>query len=131
MYGGIFSEVKQATKLLKDGFENQKVNCDIYNLRFLKPLDKDYFLQIVKPYKYIIFVEDGIRIGGIGTYLESLLQRSYVGKKTAVCGFPDKFVPQGKRHDILQNLHLSPEYLAKKLLRLRNDEFQNDTGWNQ
>ena len=130
--GGIFSEVKQATKLLKDGFENQKVNCDIYNLRFLKPLDKDYFLQIVKPYKYIIFVEDGIRIGGIGTYLESLLQRSYVGKKTAVCGFPDRFVPQGKRVDILDAVHLSPEFLAKKLLRLRNlENSQEETGWNQ
>ena len=129
--GGIFSEVKQATKLLKDGFENQKIDCDVYNLRFLKPLDKEYFLQVVKPYKYIIFVEDGIRIGGIGTYLESLLQRSYIGKKTAVCGFPDKFVPQGKRCDILETTHLSPEHLAKKILRLRNDETQNDTGWNK
>ncbi len=130
--GGIFSEVKKTTELLAQGFENQKINCDVYNLRFLKPLDKEYFLQIVKPYKYIVFVEDGIRIGGIGTYLESLLQRSYVGKKTAVCGFPDKFVPQGKRQDILESAHLSPEFLAKKVLRLRNlENSQEETGWNK
>ena len=130
--GGIFSEVKKSVEILSQGFENEKINCDIYNLRFLKPLDKEYFLQIVKPYKYIIFVEDGIRIGGIGTYLESLLQRSYVGKKTAVCGFPDRFVPQGKRQDILESVHLSPEFLAKKVIRLRNlENSQEETGWNK
>lgn len=108
--GGIFPEVKEAVSLLKK--ENK--DADIYNLRFLKPLDKKYFLDIVKPYDYIIFVEDGIRIGGIGTYLESLLQRTYTGKKTAVCGFHDKFISQGKRADILKEAHLSSEYLVKK-----------------
>ena len=129
--GGIFREVKEAVEILHNGIDNQVVNCHIYNLRFLKPLDKNYFLEIVKPYKNIIFVEDGIRIGGIGTYLESLLQRSYVGKKTAVCGFPDKFIPQGKRNDILENAHLSPDYLAKKVIRLREDTSFNQNGWNK
>lgn len=114
--GGIYPEVKKAVL----GLNDQNIFCDIYNLRFLKPLDKEYFLNVVKPYKYIMFVEDGIRIGGIGTYLESLLQRSYVGKKTAVCGFPDKFIAQGKRKDILEQAHLSPEYLAKKIIRIRS-----------
>ena len=118
-------------EILHNEIDNQVVNCHIYNLRFLKPLDKNYFLEIVKPYKNIIFVEDGIRIGGIGTYLESLLQRSYVGKKTAVCGFPDKFIPQGKRNDILENAHLSPDYLAKKVIRLREDTSFNQNGWNK
>lgn len=116
--GGIFPEVKEAQKiLLKDN-----IHADIYNLRFLKPLDKKYFLEVVKTYDNIIFVEDGIRIGGIGTYLESLLQRTYIDKNTAVCGFHDKFISQGKRADILEEAHLSPEYLAKKALFLINKE---------
>ncbi|MDD7417669.1 MAG: 1-deoxy-D-xylulose-5-phosphate synthase [Treponemataceae bacterium] len=114
--GGIFPEVKDAVNILC----NKDVRCDIYNLRFLKPLDKEYFLDVVKDYKYIMFVEDGIRIGGIGTYLESLLQRTYTGKFTAVCGFPNRFVSQGKREDILEKAHLSSSYLATKTLRLRS-----------
>ena len=62
-----------------------------------------------------MFVEDGIRIGGIGTYLESLLQRRTTGKKTHVCGFPDRFIGQGKRPEILEDAHLNPERLAKKM----------------
>lgn len=113
--GGIFSEVKKAQEIL----QNKSIACDIYNLRFLKPLDKEFFLRIVKDYKYVIFVEDGIRIGGIGTYLESLLQRTYDDKKTVVCGFHDKFISQGKRADILQEANLSPECLANKAILIQ------------
>lgn len=112
--GGIFPEVCAAARCLN----NAGIQCDIYNLRFLKPLDKDYFLNIARMYDDIVFVEDGIRIGGIGTYLESLLNRYHVSRNTAVCGFRDTFVPQGKRSEILEDAHLSPSYLARKMLSL-------------
>lgn len=109
--GGILPEVTEACEIL----EKKNVFVDIYNLRFLKPLDKDYFLQVVANYSKILFVEDGIRIGGIGTYLESLLQRKTTGKKTAVCGFPNRFIGQGNREQILEDAHLSPAHLVRKM----------------
>ncbi len=112
--GGIIPEVISAKeKLSKKG----KV-ADIYNIRFLKPLDKKHFLEIAKPYKRIFFVEDGIRIGGIGTYLESLLDRSFKDKITMVSGFPDRFLSHGDRSQILQDAHLTGDLLAKKALKM-------------
>lgn len=112
--GGIFPEVFAAARFLTEN----GMKCDIYNLRFLKPLDKDYFISVADKYDDIVFVEDGIRIGGIGTYLESLVNRYHLNKNTAVCGFRDTFVPQGKRGEILEDAHLSPAYLARKMLAL-------------
>ncbi|MCR4790891.1 MAG: 1-deoxy-D-xylulose-5-phosphate synthase [Treponemataceae bacterium] len=117
--GGIYPEVRDLSKKL---YEENNILSDIYNLRFLKPLDKEYFLNVVKDYEYIMFIEDGIRIGGIGTYLESLLQRTYTGKKTAVCGFPNRFLAQGKREEILEEAHLSVSYLYGKVLRIRGQK---------
>ncbi len=112
--GGIIPEVIDAQeKLNKKG----KI-ADVYNLRFLKPLDKAHFLSIAKSYKRILFVEDGIRIGGIGTYLESLLDRNFSGKITMVSGFPDRFLPQGTRKEILHDARLTGDLLAKKALRM-------------
>jgi 1-deoxy-D-xylulose-5-phosphate synthase len=119
--GGMIPEVFEAVSLLS----NEGIECDVYNLRFLKPLDKTYFIDQMKSYNQILFVEDGIRIGGIGTYLESLLQRNYIDKKTAVCGFPNRYFAQGKRKDILEDAHLSPRYLAKKMLRLFEVQGEN------
>ena len=112
--GGIFSETKQAADELK----KYGKSADIYNLRFLKPLDKDWFLSVAAPYERVLFIEDGIRIGGIGTYLESLLDRRLPGKKTGVSGFPDRFFAQGSRNQILCDAHLDGVSLAQKALRL-------------
>ncbi len=112
--GGIFPEVQKAAENLAEA----QIPCDIYNLRFMKPLDKEYFITLAERYQRIVFVEDGIRIGGIGTYLESLLTRCGTRKKMAVCGFPDRFIAQGKRSDILEEAHLSPAHLERKMKEL-------------
>jgi 1-deoxy-D-xylulose-5-phosphate synthase len=113
--GGILPEALTASRCLSQ----QNNYCDVYNLRFLKPLNKEYFTNLVKPYDYIVFVEDGVRIGGIGTFLESLLQRTYEDKKTAVCGFPDRYIAQGKRQDILEEAHLSSTHIIRKVLEIQ------------
>ncbi len=106
--GGIFPEVLETSRLLLlKGIPN-----DIYNLRFLKPLDKKYFLKIAEDYKAIVFVEDGVRIGGIGTFLETLIQENFPHIKSLVCGFPDSFLPQGKRSEVLESAGLAPFQLA-------------------
>ena len=84
-------------------------------------------MSIVENYTKIVFVEDGIRIGGIGTYLESLLQRKTSAKRTWVCGFPDRFIGQGKRHEVLEDAHLSPERLAKKMENLNLEALHSKT----
>lgn len=114
--GGILPEALTASRCLAQ----QNNFCDVYNLRFLKPLNKEYFTNTVKPYDYIVFVEDGIRIGGIGTFLESLLQRTYKDKKTAVCGFPDHYIVQGKRQDILEEAHLSSTHIIRKVQEIQS-----------
>ncbi|MBQ5781708.1 MAG: 1-deoxy-D-xylulose-5-phosphate synthase, partial [Spirochaetaceae bacterium] len=59
--GGIFAEVREASNiLLRNGVPN-----DVYNLRFLTPVDEEYFINIVSRYKAVVFVEDGIKQGGI------------------------------------------------------------------
>ena len=112
--GGIFPETLEAAREL----QKEGKSADIYNLRFLKPLDKEYFLSIAAQYERVLFVEDGIRIGGIGTYLESLLDRYVDGKKTGVSGFPDRFLAQGNRSQILRDAHLDGASLARKALKL-------------
>lgn len=106
--GGVFPEVLEASRLLMlKGIQN-----DIYNLRFLKPLNKEYFLNIVAEYDAVIFVEDGVRIGGIGTFLESLIHVQFPKIHSKVCGFPDNFFPQGKRAQILEKAGLAPFQIA-------------------
>jgi len=106
--GGIYPETLTAARnLILQGFSS-----DIYNLRFIKPIDKDYFLKVVSDYSHIVFVEDGIENGGISQQLKLYIKDESPEKKVAICAFPDKFLAQGKRNEILEEVGVCPEAIA-------------------
>ncbi len=110
--GSIYSEVKEASDKLKE----KGVEVDIYNLRFIKPFDEDYFIQAMQNYSHIFVFEDGSKIGGVGEYIETLVLRVDMLEKRKrvvhVAAFPDVFLSEGTRDEILEDLNLSPSSIA-------------------
>ena len=108
--GGIYSEVQKGVRaiLMDNGY------ADIYILRFVKPIDEEYFLNIAKDYYGVVFVEDGVIIGGIGQYLSGLLYKTGF-TNTKVLGFSDKFTENGTRSDVLEMSGLSPIDIEKAI----------------
>ena len=117
--GSVFSETLRAARaLVLDG-----IDADIYSLRFIKPFDEKYFAGIAKLYYGIVFIEDGVKMGGISEWLESFVRGSPETSflKTAVLAFPDRFVANGNREQILDEAGLSSEKIvnaAKELMRI-------------
>lgn len=106
--GGMYSEVQKAVRavLLDGGY------ADIYLLRFIKPFDETYFIELASKYSGIVFVEDGVIIGGMGEYLAGLLAEKGM-KNTKVLGFADKFYNHGSREEVLEMAGLSPSHIKK------------------
>ncbi len=113
--GGMYSEVLEASNSLARSGNP----VDIYNLRFVKPLDEARFLEVVNNYRVVLFVEDGMRTGGIGEYLESVITRNKLPAITSVLAFEEVFYPQGSRAEILASSGLSPAHIADAVRRLR------------
>ena len=114
--GGIYSEVLTAARsILLAG-----IFTDIYVLRFIKPFDESYFISIAEQYDAVVFVEDGVKTGGIGESLAGLLVRNkrFKNEKTAVIAFPDRFMANGTRAQILEDAGLSAEQIAVVALDL-------------
>ncbi|MCR5495672.1 MAG: 1-deoxy-D-xylulose-5-phosphate synthase [Treponema sp.] len=111
--GGMFSEVLNAGRALS--FDD--VIADIYTLRFIKPFDFNYFLDIAKKYEGIVFVEDGIITGGISEYLASLCAESGI-TNFCVKAFQEKYYQQGSRAEVCEEAGLSPDELKKSALEL-------------
>jgi 1-deoxy-D-xylulose-5-phosphate synthase len=50
-----------------------------YDLRFAKPLDEELLHEVAQRYRYVITVEDGVRIGGVGSaVLEWFHEQGYL-----------------------------------------------------
>jgi len=111
--GGMYSEVVVASRALL--MEN--VMSDIYSLRFIKPIDKEYFITLAKDYDGIVFAEDGIVSGGISEYLALVLSENKI-TNFRIKAFPEGFYRQGTRQDVLSEAGLSVEELCKAALDL-------------
>ena len=111
--GGMYSEVLTASRSLS--FDN--ILCDIYSLRFIKPFDEKYFLELAKNYDGIVFVEDGMKTGGISEELARLCAENGIEKIT-VKAFPEEFYHQGTRNQVLEQAGLAPENLRKAALEI-------------
>ena len=110
--GGVYSEVQKAVRavLLDNGY------ADMYILRFIKPFDETYFIELAKKYYGIVFVEDGAVTGGIGEYLKGLLAANDI-VNTKVLGFEDKFFSHGTRNDVLEMTGLDVNHIKKAIVQ--------------
>lgn len=110
--GSLHEQVEQArSSLEKDG-----VFVDTYNLRFIKPIQEEYFLQTVSPYEYVFFIEEGAKLGGIGEHLTSVMSAASLAIQTHRCGFSDYVYEQGTRDEILTEAGLSAKTIKKTVL---------------
>lgn len=108
--GGMYPETQKAVRsvLLEDGY------ADMYILRFIKPFDESYFIELAKKYHGVVFVEDGVKIGGICEYLKSILAENGI-LNTKLLGFDDKFFSHGTRDEILEAAGLSVNHIKRAI----------------
>lgn len=114
--GGIFTETLQAARSLL----RKDIWADIYSARFLKPFDSESFIELASTYDGVVFVEDGVKIGGFAEYAERILGKDPGSKniRTKVLAFPDLFSPNGTREQILSEAGLSPEKISESALEI-------------
>lgn len=108
--GGIYSESIKAIRaiLLSGGY------ADLYILRFIKPFDEEYFINLAKDYEGFVFVEDGVINGGICQYLDGLLAKNKIFN-TKVLGFKDRYYKQGSRAEVLEMTQLSLQNIERAI----------------
>ena len=113
--GSMYEEVRQSL----NEEAAKKIKADIYIMRFIKPFNEEYFVQLATQYKGVLFVEDGVETGGISEHAAGLLaKQKYL--KTKILAFQDKYYSHGNRAQILEDAGLSPKQIAAALKGLSN-----------
>ncbi|WP_224484213.1 1-deoxy-D-xylulose-5-phosphate synthase [Robertkochia aurantiaca] len=86
-----------------------------YDLRFLKPLDKELLHEVFGNHQGVITVEDGVIKGGMGSALAEFAQENGYRVPIRMIGIPDRFIDHGSTHELQKNTGLDPESLAQVL----------------
>lgn len=90
-----------------------------YDMRFVKPLDKELLNEIGQTYKTIITIEDGVKKGGFGSsVLEYLSEKGY-NNKMILLGIQDQFTEHGTIDELQKINGIDADSIRRTILSVQ------------
>ncbi|MBR3133041.1 MAG: 1-deoxy-D-xylulose-5-phosphate synthase [Clostridia bacterium] len=107
--GKMVSYAKKAADIL----EKENISCEVINVRFLKPLDKDLIRNSALKTGVVYTIEDNSICGGLGSSVNDLLENESV--KVYNIGYPDCFVKHGSVPEIEKEYGIDVDSIVLKI----------------
>jgi len=111
--GSMVAPCLKAADLLE---EILKKPVTVVNARFVKPLDRRLLVEVADGHELVVTVEENSLAGGFGSAVLELLAREGCQRRSLAIGIPDAFVEHGTPEELLEELGLTPEGVALRVL---------------
>ena len=82
-------------------------NPAVYNIRYIKPIDKVVLQDIGENFSSVITVEDGTVEGGLHGVVAEYISAMDRGVKVSAVGIPDEYISQGTQEELREECGLS------------------------
>ena len=95
---------------------NKGIKPAHFDMRFLKPIDEELLKKAASNYPILITVEDGSKIGGLGSAVSEFLTSNNFSNKLITLGFPDEFIEHGNTQQLFNKHQLNSDGIANQLI---------------
>lgn len=93
---------------------SSNASVTVIDPRWIKPLSPAV-LAMARQARKVIVVEDGIKTGGVGTTVASLMAHEGITAQVATFAIPEKFLDHAKRNEILTDIGLTAADIARAI----------------
>ena len=95
----------------------QGIGATVVDPRWVVPVPKS-IIALAAEHRIVVTIEDGIRVGGIGTRIRQDLREAGVDTAVTELGLPDEFLAHGTRAEILEQVGLTPQHIARDVVAM-------------
>ncbi|MBF4599617.1 1-deoxy-D-xylulose-5-phosphate synthase [Frigoribacterium sp. VKM Ac-1396] len=95
--------------------EAQGIGATVVDPRWVVPVPTS-IIELAATHRLVITIEDGVRVGGIGTRVRQDLRGAGVDTAVTELGLPDEFLEHGSRAEILEEAGLTPQHIARDVV---------------
>ncbi len=100
--------------------EKEKISVAHYDIRYLKPIDKDLLHEVFMKFKKIITLEDGTIVGGLGSEILEFMSDNNYKADVIRLGIPDKYIGQGTQMELYKKCGYDPESIKNTIKAMLN-----------
>lgn len=93
----------------------QGIGATVVDPRWVVPVQPS-IVDLAASHRLVITIEDGIRVGGIGTRVRQVLREAGVDTAVDELGVPDEFIDHATREQILEDAGLTPAKIAQDVV---------------
>ncbi|MCJ1687672.1 1-deoxy-D-xylulose-5-phosphate synthase [Rathayibacter sp. VKM Ac-2927] len=93
----------------------QGIGATVVDPRWVVPVPRSV-IDLAAEHRLVISIEDGVRVGGIGTRIRQDLREAGVDTAVTELGLPDQFLDHAKREEILEDVGLTPQHIARDVV---------------
>src|SRR5690554_83544 len=93
----------------------QGIGATVVDPRWVVPVPKS-IIGLAEDHRIVISIEDGVRVGGVGTRIRQDLRAAGVDTAVTELGLPDEFLDHGTRGEILAEVGLTPQAIARDVV---------------
>lgn len=93
---------------------SEGLDVGVVNARFVKPIDREVVERALRECNFVLTVEEGALMGGFGSaVLETAADLGLSAAHVRRLGIPDRFIEHGDRDELLADLGLDAEGIAR------------------
>ncbi len=93
----------------------QGIGATVIDPRWVVPVPAS-IIEMAATYRLVVSIEDGIRVGGIGTRIRQDLRAAGVDTAVDELGLPDEFLDHASRDEILEQVGLTDQRIARDIV---------------
>ena len=113
--------VEAAAQTYREG-----VGVTVIDPRWVKPLPKS-LITMAQRYKNVVVLEDGIKHGGIASTISEMFRDAQLNVPVHSIGLPLEFLEHAKRAEILEDLGITVQNIARSLVTWHSSVVASDT----
>ena len=100
---------------VKDRLQDQGIGATVVDPRWVIPVPES-IIDFARDHRIVVSIEDGIRVGGVGTRIRQDLRAAGVDTAVDEIGLPDRFLDHASRQEILEEVGLGAQNIARNLV---------------
>ena len=101
----------QVAKMLAD----QGIGATVVDPRWVIPVPQS-IVKLAAEHRLVVTIEDGIRVGGIGTRVRQDLRAAQIDTALSEIGLPDEFLEHASRNEILERVGLTAQSISREIV---------------